>query len=489
MRDDAVKKNSIITKMDILQDLISIGRHRGMLTYDDIHSALPADFFSADEIESCIDVLHDVGVPLTDNEEAARNNGDRSDQQTYEHERTEDLVQTYFHSMGDISVLSKDEETEIAKSLIEGKELIADIISALPLYRVLRVSLTVGSEGEEYDDEKNEHSAAAVAICVHLLEHYAKEIERLDGKIVRYGSFKDLKELIRTKKKKAINPFKLIAIGKEVETGYRNIEVAVGISTDDVKEMWRRINNIQLLITELKNRLISHNLRLVISIAKNYVGRGISLLDVIQEGNIGLMRAVEKYKYEKGFKFSTYATWWIRQAITRAIIDFGKTIRVPVHMMEFYNRVNKASRKLQQLLGREPRHDEIAEYLKVSAAKVEEVFRAIQNPLSLQAKVGDDETELEDFIDDKLIALPDEIAEKKIVTEHMLRVFKSLTPKEEIVIRMRFGIAAAQEYTLEQIGRHLHITRERVRQIEVKALKKLRHPKRLRALKVLADEM
>jgi RNA polymerase primary sigma factor len=339
------------------------------------------------------------------------------------------------------------------------------------------------------EKERNVISGDAVAICVHLLEHYARKIELLDRKTTRYGSLKGLRELIRSRKKRDINPFKLIAIEKEVETGYRHIEAAVGMNTDDVKEMWRRINNIQLLITELKNRLISHNLRLVISIAKNYVGRGIPLLDVIQEGNIGLMRAVEKYKYEKGFKFSTYATWWIRQAMTRAIIDFGKTIRVPVHMMEFYNRVNKASRKLQQQLGREPRHDEIAEYLNVSEAKVEEVFRAIQNPLSLQKKVGDDETELEDFIDDKTIALPDEIAEKKIVTEHMLRVFKSLTPKEEIVVRMRFGIAVDQECTLEQIGRHLNITRERVRQIEVKALKKLRHPKRLRALKVLADEM
>ncbi len=483
-----MKNNNIGMKTDVLQELISIGKQRG-LTHDDIHNALPVDFFSAAEIENFIDLLHDVGISLTDNEESGDNNGMRPGKQTYEHERTEDLVQAYFHSMGDIPVLSKDEETEIARSLVEGKELIADIISRLPLYHALRMVLNAVCEEDQCGEGENEKSDGAMDICILLLEHYGKKIELLDGRTERYGSLSSLKELIRARQKKDINPFKLKAIKKEVEIGYKHIEAAVGMKADEVKDAWRRISNIQLLITELKHRLISHNLRLVISIAKNYVGRGIALLDVIQEGNIGLMRAVDRYKYEKGFKFSTYATWWIRQAITRAIIDFGKTIRLPVHMMEFYNKVSKAGRTLQQQLGREPRYEEIAKHLGVSAVKVEEVYRVIQNPLSLQTKVGDDEAELEDFIDDKVIPLPDEIAEKKIVTEHMLQVFKTLTPKEEIVIRMRFGIAVDQEYTLEQIGRRLHITRERVRQIEVKALKKLRHPRRLRALKTLVDEM
>jgi RNA polymerase primary sigma factor len=197
------------------------------------------------------------------------------------------------------------------------------------------------------------------------------------------------------------------------------------------------------------------------------------------------MKAVDKFKYEKGFKFSTYATWWIRQAITRALIDQTKTIRVPVHMMEFYNRVTKASRELTQQLGREPSNEEIAKKLLVPTRKVEEVFRAIQDPIALQTPVGDEDTELEDFIGDKNSPSPYSGAEQTEMSERMLMVLKTLTPKEEKVIRMRFGIGVDRDHTLEEVGRHLSITRERVRQIEAKALRKLKHPSRLRALRVL----
>jgi RNA polymerase primary sigma factor len=284
-----------------------------------------------------------------------------------------------------------------------------------------------------------------------------------------------------------MTPRKLEALLKEVQQGYRKVEAEMGMKIDDLKEQWNRILKVRELMTEAKNELITRNLRLVVNIAKNYVGRGLPLLDLIQEGNIGLMKAVDKFKYEKGFKFSTYATWWIRQAITRALIDQTKTIRVPVHMMEFYNRVTKASRELTHELGKEPGNAEIAKKLDVSVKKVEDVFRAILDPIALQTPIGDEDTELEDFIGDTTTPSPYFDAERVEGSEQLQRVLRTLSPKEEKVIKMRFGIGADRDHTLEEVGRYLSITRERVRQIEAKALRKLKHPSRLKALKTLSS--
>jgi len=311
------------------------------------------------------------------------------------------------------------------------------------------------------------------------------KIEIADRKIARYGTLKDLKKLINAKNKQDINPMKLNALAKEVRAEYNHVESAVGIKIDALKAKWDRINKAGALIREAKNELINHNLRLVVNAAKNYIGRGLSLLDLIQEGNIGLMKAIDKFDYKRGFKFSTYATWWIRQGITRALIDHTKTIRVPVHMMEFYNKVSKASRELLSYLGREPSKEEIAERLGVPTKKVEDIFRAVQEPIAIQTPVGDESTTLEDFISDKDSPSPYSDAEKNNVTEQILRVLDTLTPREAEIIRMRFGIGINRDHTLEEVGRYFSITRERVRQIEFKALRKLRHPNRLRALKLL----
>ena len=302
-----------------------------------------------------------------------------------------------------------------------------------------------------------------------------------------FRSLKGLRARITEKKKNGKNILKLQSLYKESREEYKRIESELGIKIEEFRKAWDRISKAQLLVTTAKNELITRNLRLVVNIAKNYVGRGLPLLDLIQEGNIGLMNAVDKFKYQKGFKFSTYATWWIRQAITRALIDQTKTIRVPVHMMEFYNRVTKATRELTQRLGREPSNEEIAKKLEVPARKVEEVFRAIQDPIALQTPVGDEDTELEDFIGDKNSPSPFFDAELTESSEHIQRVLRTLTPKEEKVIRMRFGIGVDRDHTLEEVGRHLSITRERVRQIEAKALRKLKHPSRMRALKILTS--
>jgi len=384
--------------------------------------------------------------------------------------------------MGDISILTKDEETELAKRLEEGKTIIKDLVTALPLYKKLEASLN-GHEEEVNPEE--ERTDEALLQSVDIIGDLMREVEASDRRITKYGSLKGLKAAIREKKKKNTDTRKIEALAKEIEKTYKKVESEVGAKVDEIKSMWSRIQKARMLIMTAKNELITRNLRLVVNIAKNYVGRGLPLLDLIQEGNIGLMKAVDKFKYEKGFKFSTYATWWIRQAITRALIDQTKTIRVPVHMMEFYNRVTKASRELTQQLGREPTNEEIAQKLVVPTRKVEEVFRAIQDPIALQTPVGDEDTELEDFIGDKNSPSPYSDAEKTETSEQIQHVLKTLTPKEEMVIRMRFGIGADRDHTLEEVGRHLSITRERVRQIEAKALRKLKHPSRLKALKRL----
>jgi len=469
---------------DIFEEIVNLGKRRGVITYDEINEALPSEFFSPDEIEDLMDILSDMGVKVVDYEEGVPPE-EEMEEEVEEQERAEDLVQAYFNSMGDISILTKYEEIELAKKLEEGREIIRGTVTTLPLFDKIKDTITVEDEEETLPEEEKADEALIKTLV--RLEELTAVIESAERRIKRYGSLKDLRAAVAERKKKGQSPKKIETLFKDVQADYKKVEAEVGIRADALKDMWSKISKARYLVGETKNELITRNLRLVVNIAKNYVGRGLPLLDLIQEGNIGLMKAVDKFKYEKGFKFSTYATWWIRQAITRALIDQTKTIRVPVHMMEFYNRVTKASRELTQQLGREPVNDEIARKLVVPVRKVEEVFRAIQDPIALQTPIGDEDTELEDFIGDKASPSPYSDAERIETSEQIQRVLRTLTPKEETVIRMRFGIGVDRDHTLEEVGRFLSITRERVRQIEAKALRKLKHPSRLRALKILTS--
>jgi RNA polymerase primary sigma factor len=471
---------------DVFEEIIELGKRRGTLTYDEINDALPSEFFSPDELEDRLELLKDLGIKVVDSEE--RDSFDTEtleEEETEGDERSEDLVQAYFHSMGNITILTRDAETELAKRLEEGRNIVKEIVTSLPLYKRIEDGLTKTDEEEGSEEEERERADEALHISLEILDGLMEKVGAAERKIARHGSLTNLKKIVSEKKKKNINPSKLQTLAKEVGLVYRDAEAETGSKIDDLRTKWERIMRARSLYEESKNELTTRNLRLVVNIAKNYIGRGLSLLDLVQEGNIGLMKAVDKFKYEKGFKFSTYATWWIRQAMTRALIDQTKTIRVPVHMMEFYNRVTKASRELTQELGREPSDDELAEKLGVPKRKVEEVFRAIQDPIALQTPVGDEDTELEDFIGDETKPSPYDDAEQTELSEQMIMILKTLTPKEEQVIRMRFGIGVDRDHTLEEVGRHLAITRERVRQIEAKALRKLKHPHRMKALKNL----
>ncbi|HMG35138.1 MAG TPA: RNA polymerase sigma factor RpoD [Blastocatellia bacterium] len=316
---------------------------------------------------------------------------------------------------------------------------------------------------------------------MEAIEMVVKQIRAIESDLHR------IERALDSKRRKDIDELKRQQ--RSLRKSVREIERRYAATSVEIKRTHQNIVTAEAEVEQAKREMIEANLRLVISIAKNYINRGLHFLDLIQEGNIGLMRAVEKFDWRRGYKFSTYATWWIRQAVTRAIADQGRTIRVPVHMVEVINKILRTQRLMVQELGREPTHDELARRVDMPAWKVRKALKIAQQPISLETPIGDDgETTIASFIEDRRSANPAETAITNNLRELTEDVLSTLTPREKEIIKMRFGLdQSGEERTLEEVGKHFNVTRERIRQIEAKALAKLRHPSRSRRLRAFLD--
>ena len=577
-------------KIEQVKQLIDIGKEKGFLTYDEVNDVLPPDMVSPDQIDELMLMFGEMDIEIVDSNRKVRlqqrkvgkivQGEEMPSEEKDLYGKINDPVRMYLKEMGSVSLLSREEEVEIAKRIEDGKNEVLSVVFNSPIIiqdvlglgdmlkkgaRSIRdIVADLDDDENEIDEEsystvffeqverirkiydenlrhenaiatkkdltetrkknlrqkidKNRESIFTILHEVNLKKKYLEktvgrlrefltQILILENQIIhcckKVGlDAKDIRRFIRLgkdskdeqrkiKRKTGVNVVELQELDKEIRGSarqIRDIEKQANLSIDGLKEAIEKIDRGEEKAKTAKDELVRSNLRLVVSLAKKYTNRGLQFLDLIQEGNIGLIKAVEKFEYQRGYKFSTYATWWIRQAITRAIADQARTIRIPVHMIETINKLIRTSRFLVQENGREPMPEEIAEKMELPIEKVRKVLKIAKEPISLETPIGEEEdSHLGDFIEDKKILNPMESVTYQNLSEQTQSVLSTLTPREEKVLRLRFGIGERADHTLEEVGKDFDVTRERIRQIEAKALRKLRHPIRNKKLKSFVE--